>query len=63
MYHFIYQYAKGSSKYMKDHDKNKESWHRQYWDVNHLYGLEMSQKLLEITLSGSNKHLNLMKIS
>ena len=30
---------------MKDHDKNKESSHRQYWDVNHLYGLEMLQKL------------------
>ena len=52
MYHFTYQYAKGSSKYMKDHDKNKESSHRQYWDVNHLYGLEMLQKLQEITLSG-----------
>ena len=23
--HYIYRYAKGNSKYMKDYDKNKES--------------------------------------
>ena len=28
---------------MKDYDKSKESWYLQYWDVNNLYGCEMSQ--------------------
>ena len=29
---------------MKDDDKNKEQSHRNYWDVNNLYGWVMSQK-------------------
>ena len=42
--HSIFQYEK-ASKYMKDYDKNKESPHIQYWDMNNLYGWAMSQKL------------------
>ena len=30
---------------MKDYDKNKESLHNNYWDINNLYGQIMSQKL------------------
>ena len=30
---------------MKDYDKNKESSYLKYWDVNNLYGWEISQKL------------------
>ena len=29
---------------MKDYDKSKESCYLQYWDVNNIYGCEMSQK-------------------
>ena len=32
--------------YMKDYDKNEESLHLNYWDVNNFYGWEMPQKLL-----------------
>ena len=30
---------------MKYYDKNKDSLYLQYWDVNNLYGREMTQKL------------------
>ena len=44
--HSTYWYAKAYNKYMKDHDKNKESSYIQYWDVNNLHGWAMLQKLL-----------------
>ena len=30
---------------MKHYDKNKKSSYLKYWDINHLYGWAMSQKL------------------
>ena len=35
--HTIHQYAKTNNKYMKDYNKNKESSHLKYWDVNNLH--------------------------
>ena len=41
--HAIYHYVKVKNKYMKDHNKNKESPYLKYCDVNNFYGLVMSQ--------------------
>ena len=43
--HAIRQHTKANNKYMKYYDKNKESSYLKFWDVNNLYGWEMSQKL------------------
>ena len=43
--HTIHRYTKANEKYLKDYDKNKESSHLKYWDVNNLYRWAMSQKL------------------
>ena len=45
MCHAIKRYAKVSSYYMKDCNKNKESSYIQYLDGNNLYGMAMCEKL------------------
>ena len=41
----IHRYAKANNKYMRNYDKNKESSHLKYWNVNNLHDWEISQKL------------------
>ena len=61
--HAIHRYAKANNKYVKDYDKNKESWYLNYWDVNDLYGWEMSQKLPVNNFEWIEKILNLTNTS
>ena len=44
--HAIHWHSKTSNKYMKDHDKSKDSSYFKYWDVNSLYGWTMLQQFL-----------------
>ena len=49
---------------MKQYDKNKKSSYLEYWHVNNLYGLAMSQKLTVNNFEWIKlKILNLIKIS
>ena len=58
------QYTKDNSKHMKQYDKNKKSSYLEYWHVNNLYGLAMSQKLTVNNFEWIKlKILNLIKIS
>ena len=35
--HAIHQYAKANNKYMKNHDKNRQSSYLKYWDLSKLF--------------------------
>ena len=43
--HTIRLYARTNNKYMKDYDKNRETYYLKYWDVNNFYVWVMSHKL------------------
>ena len=43
--HTIHRYVKVNNKYTKYYDKNKESSHFKYWDINNLHGWLLWQKL------------------
>ena len=43
--HSVRRNTKANNKYMKDYDKNRESWYIINVDANSLYGYAMSQKL------------------
>ena len=59
--HSINRYEKASHKYMRGYDRNKESSHINYWDINHLYGSTMSQKLPGNSFEWVKIFLNLIK--
>ena len=42
--HEFHRYAKVNNKHIKDFNKNTESLYLKNWDVNNLYGWEVSQK-------------------
>ena len=42
-----HRYAKANNKYMKNHDKNKESTYLEHLDANNLYGWAICKKLPE----------------
>ena len=41
-----HRYAKANNEYMKNYDKNIESWYIEYLGVNNLYGWAMPQNYL-----------------
>ena len=43
--HSIYEYAKGTNKYIKEYDKNKNLSYLWYRDANNSYGWATSQKV------------------
>ena len=43
--HAIRQYVKANNRCMRDYDKNKESSHLKYQDVNNLKGWTLAQKV------------------
>ena len=45
IYYAVNRHVKGNNKYVKDYDKNKESFYLNYRDINYLYGRAMSQNL------------------
>ena len=61
--HAIHRYAKANNNYMRNYDKNKESLHLLYLNINNLYGWEISQKLPVSRFKWEKILLNLMKTS
>ena len=41
--HGIHGYVKANYKYMTDYDRKKESLYLNYWDVNNIYGQNITK--------------------
>ena len=62
IYHAMHRYGEANNKYMKNDNKDKDSWYLMYLDTNDLYGWAMSQKLPVGGFKWKEMHLSLIKV-
>ena len=62
IYHAMHRYGEANNKYMKNDNKDKDSWYLMYLDTNDLYGWAMSQKLPVGGFKWKEMPLSLIKV-